>query len=238
MAQKWIVFSVSVNGLQLFGMILGEFIILHKKPSIVSILASLFIIFGVFLVAKPPIIFQFFDSSGSEHESIDVNYLIGVVIATLSAFMSNIYYILVTKISHVTETFHVACYGILFIICCSILQVQTYGTMFVTCDGDYMVKILTVSFGLAQVSGHFSAVLSTRTSSPVFALIIRLVVIPIGYFAQVFYLDEPLLISSIIGGLIIVASICTQSVYSIYTEARDDKTTVSKQLEEQNETET
>ena len=48
-----------------------------------------------------------------------------------------------------------------------------------------VAKLLVFSFGLSQCSGHFAAVVSSQQSSPLFSLIVRLVVIPIGYIAQV-----------------------------------------------------
>merc|ERR1712226_360192 len=210
---------VLTNGLQLFGMIVGEFLILNKIPSAVSILASLLILFGVFLVAKPPIIYQYIDTNADDttSNSYDLDYLLGTLLCALSSFCSNVYYIMVTKISHVTVSYHVASVGILFSIFCVLIHIQEYG--FETLCGT-VTKLFAVSFGIAQFLGHFSAVTSTRSSSPLFALIIRLTVIPIGYLYQVFYLKEPLQASSLIGGLIIVVSIFAQSCYTIVIEKR------------------
>ncbi|XP_063719189.1 uncharacterized protein LOC134845971 [Symsagittifera roscoffensis] len=218
---------VLANGLQLFGMIVGEFIALSRRPSVVSIISSVLILFGVFLVAKPPIVYQYLDSSshavsGNGDSKFDLDYLIGTLLCGVASLCGNVYYLLLARLPHLSETFHVGCMGAVLLIPCTALHLYAdiSDTISSLVPCGVVAKLLVFSFGLSQCSGHFAAVVSSQQSSPLFSLIVRLVVIPIGYIAQVLYLGESILTSSLIGATIIVGAICLQSGYTILAQKR------------------
>ena len=64
-----------------------------------------------------------------------------------------------------------------------------------------------------QFTGQFAAIVSSKASSPFFALIIRLTVIPAGYAVQLLYFDKPYDLVCLAGALVIVVTITIQSAF-------------------------
>ena len=170
------------------------------------------------MVAQPPFLFQFIQNSPHDRNASDT--AIGMLLCTLMALNGVIFYTYISKFSYVSSSTHTSCQGAFIFVTTSIITMVHMQRR----DWDGLAcyqlhRLIPVLNGFVQFMGQFSAIISSKSSSPFFALIIRLIVIPAGYAVQLLYFGKDYDILSLVGALIIVVAISTQSTVQFRKES-------------------
>jgi len=146
--------------------------------------------------------------------TIDLDYILGVLLSIISGFFGALFYINMHKLTSIPVCLLVAAY---YSGCC------VFPLPWMIADG---MEIQTSSIGLRFLAilgyscyicvGYFG-ILGSRKSLPSLSFLVKLLSIVLCYILQIFWLREDAMMLSIVGSCLICVSIMLQSIIAVMT---------------------